>query len=91
MTDRLFLHRIYRTLTLRNKCGRGKTYFYRFSVDSPTNNHFKLFNCGRNVKGCSHADDVSYIFKNMNGKVPAKDSMEFKAIQTLVRKAIFIQ
>lgn len=85
MTDKLYLHRIYRTLSLRNECGSGKTYFYRLSVDSPTNNHYKLFNCGTNVKGCSHADDVSYIFKNMNSKVPQKNSMEFRTIQTLVR------
>ncbi|KAJ6633852.1 Esterase B1 [Pseudolycoriella hygida] len=86
MTDKLYLHRIYRTLTLRNECGNGKTYFYRLSVDSPTNNCYKLFHCGTNVKGCSHADDVSYIFKNMSGKVPPRDSMEFRTIQTLVSR-----
>lgn len=91
MTDRLYLHRIYRTLRLRNDCGNGKTYFYRFSVDSPTNNHFKLFHCGSNVRGCCHADDISYIFKNMFGKVPHKNSMEFRTIQTLVRLNIYLK
>lgn len=90
MTDKLYLHRIYRTLSLRNSGGNGKTYFYRFSVDSPTNNHYKLLNCGKNVKGCSHADDVSYMFKNMIGRVPHKDSWEFRTIQTLVRLNTFL-
>nr|WAP33820.1 alphaE1 [Bradysia odoriphaga] len=84
MTDKLYLHRIFRTLTLRNECGSGKTYFYRFSVDSPTNNHYKLFMCGMNVKGCSHADDISYLFKNQSGKIPPRYSMEYRTIQTLV-------
>lgn len=84
MSDKLYLHRIYRTLTLRNECGSGKNYFYRFSIDSPTNNHYKLFNCGANVRGCSHADDVSYLFKNVSGLIPPRYSMEYRAIQTLV-------
>lgn len=85
LTDKLYLHRIYRTISLRNECGRGKNYFYRLSVDSPTNNHYKMFNCGIDVRGCSHADDVSYLFKNMNGKIPPRYSMEYRTIQTLVR------
>jgi len=84
MTDKLYLHRICRTLSLRNNCGIGKTYLYRFSVDSPTNNHYKILTCGKNVRGCSHADDISYIFKNIVSKVPHPDSMEFRTIQTFV-------
>lgn len=85
MADKLFLYRIYRTLTIRNNYeGNGKTYFYRFSVDSPTNNFFKLLTCGKNMKGCSHADDLSYIFKILTTEVPNKESMEFRTIQTLV-------
>lgn len=86
MSDKLFLHRIHRTVSLRRSLpGLGNTFLYRFSVDSPTNNLFKLMSCGKGVKGCSHADDISYVFKNIMCDVPARDSIEFRAIQILVR------
>lgn len=58
---------------------------YRFAIDSPTQNHYKIRRIGKDVKGTCHADEVSYIFKNVVGDVPAKASMEFNAIERFVR------
>lgn len=90
MTDKLFWHGLHRTILSRQNrlLGTGLTYLYRFSVDSPTQNHYKNLMCGKQMRGCCHADDLSYIFKNLLGKVPAADTMEYRVIQDMVMNKI---
>ncbi|KAL7024852.1 hypothetical protein ACKWTF_013219 [Chironomus riparius] len=61
--------------------GKGKTYLYKFAVDSPTQNHYRNRWFGLGSKGVSHADELSYFWKNGQGDVPPLDSMEFEAIK----------
>lgn len=68
----------------QNFKAKGKTYFYRFAVDSPTQNHFRIRKLGPHARGVFHADELSYLFKNDFGGVPERNSMEFKAIQRFV-------
>lgn len=86
MTDLLFWHGVHRTILSRqNSLERGPTYVYRFNFDSPTFNHYRLVICGSGVRGVCHADDLSYLFSNdLEHKAPAKDSAEFKVMQTMV-------
>ena len=64
--------------------GKGKTYLYKFGVDSPTQNHYRNRWFGPGSKGVAHADELSYFWKNGQGDVPPKDSMEFEAIKRFV-------
>uniref|UniRef100_A0A1L8DM61 Carboxylic ester hydrolase n=1 Tax=Nyssomyia neivai TaxID=330878 RepID=A0A1L8DM61_9DIPT len=86
MTDKLFWHGIQRTLLSRlNAQEAGPTYLYRFNFDSPTFNHYRILMCGKTVRGVCHADDLSYIFKNIIAKeVPDASTPEFKTIQIMV-------
>jgi carboxylesterase type B len=62
----------------------GKTYLYRFAVDSPTQNYYRISHFGHETRGVCHADELSYLFKNIHIDVPERDSMEFKAIHRIV-------
>lgn len=62
----------------------GKTFYYRFAVDSPTQNHYRNAHIGLGVKGVCHGDELSYLFKNIYVDVPSKDTMEFTAILRFV-------
>ncbi len=62
----------------------GKTFMYKFAVDSPTQNHYRNRWLGAGSKGVLHADELSYIWKNGQGDVPSEDSMEFRAIRNYV-------
>lgn len=85
-TDKNFWHGMQRLVQGRqNANGNGKTYLYRFAVDSPTFNHYRISRFGPTLRGVCHADELSYLFKNKYGDVPEKDSMEFKTIQRFVR------
>uniref|UniRef100_A0A182M0X3 Carboxylic ester hydrolase n=1 Tax=Anopheles culicifacies TaxID=139723 RepID=A0A182M0X3_9DIPT len=85
MTDKLFWHGIHRTIQSRNSSQKGaKTFVYRFAVDSETYNHYRIYFCDRNVRGTAHADDLSYLFKNLFSPVPDVDSFEYKTMQRLV-------
>ena len=57
---------------------------YEFDVDSPTQNHYRNRYFGVGSKGLTHADELCYLWKNKQGDVPPKDSMEFRAIETFV-------
>ena len=84
MTDKLFLHGIHRTILSRqNFKNHGKTYFYRFNFDSPTQNHYKIRTCGPEVRGVCHADDLSYVFKNNFPQKLEQDSDEFKVTKVM--------
>jgi len=64
--------------------GKGKTFVYKFCVDSPTQNHYRNRWFGLGSKGVAHADELSYFWKNGQGDVPPEDSMEFEAIKRFV-------
>uniref|UniRef100_A0A182SXE9 Carboxylic ester hydrolase n=1 Tax=Anopheles maculatus TaxID=74869 RepID=A0A182SXE9_9DIPT len=85
MTDKLFWHGIHRTIYSRINSRKGaKTFVYRFSVDSETYNHYRIYLCDRNVRGTAHADDLSYLFKNLFSPVPNVDTFEYRTMQTMV-------
>ncbi|KAL7024848.1 hypothetical protein ACKWTF_013218 [Chironomus riparius] len=64
-----------------SSAGKGKTYLYKFCVDSPTQNHYRNRAFGKGSTGVNHGDELSYFWKNNEGDVPASDSMEFQAIK----------
>lgn len=68
----------------QNSTGKGKTYLFHFAVDSPTQNHYKLTHLGSDVRGVCHADEVGYMFKNIQTEAPKENSIEFKTIQRFV-------
>lgn len=83
--DQVFWHGMQRIIQSRqNSSGKGKSYLFRFAVDSPTHNHYRNSRLGNGVRGVCHADEVGYIFKGIHADVPATDSMEFTAIHRLV-------
>ncbi|KFB50589.1 AGAP006227-PA-like protein [Anopheles sinensis] len=85
MTDKLFWHGLHRTIYSRVGQRKGaKTFVYRFAVDSETYNHYRIYFCDRNVRGTAHADDLSYLFKNVFSPVPGKDTFEYRTMQTMV-------
>jgi cholinesterase len=85
LTDEIFWHGVHRALLSRLSFkDAGATYLYHFTVDSPTFNHYRMLMCGSGVRGACHADDLSYIFKNILGKKPAEETLEHNAIQRMV-------
>lgn len=91
MGDKVFVHGVSRLVQGRqNSGGKGKTYLYRFAVDSPTINLFRLKRNRPNVGGVHHADEVSFFFKHSFGPMPDRQSMEFTAIQRFVSLLAFI-
>lgn len=75
----------YRNIKARQlSAGKGRTFMYEFAVDSPTQNHYRNRFFGVGSKGVTHADELCYLWKNKQGDVPPKDSMEFRAIETFV-------
>lgn len=83
--DQALWHGIQRNIRSRqNSSGKGKSYLFRFAVDSPTQNHYRNSHLGHGVRGVCHADEVSYIFKRIRADVLDKDSMEFTAINRFV-------
>lgn len=69
--------------------GRGKTFLYRFAVDSTTQNHYRISRLGPAIRGVSHGDEIFYLFKSIYVDVPARDSMEFQAIKRFVSNQIY--
>lgn len=56
---------MYRTaISLLRENPQRATYMYRFNVQSPTMNLFRILKCGQQCNGTSHGDDLSYIFRN---------------------------
>lgn len=62
---------------------KGKTFVYKFAVDSPSQNFHRL-RFFPDVRGTTHGDELSYIWKNDKIAAPTLDSMEFKAIKNFV-------
>lgn len=67
-----------------NSHGKGKTYVYRFAVDSPTQNYYRISRYGASIRGVCHADEISYLFKNKYVDVPSKGTIELKSIERFV-------
>ncbi|XP_053689756.1 esterase B1-like [Sabethes cyaneus] len=86
MTDRVFWHGLHRTILARvNNNLSSATYVYRFFVDSEFFNHYRIKMIeDPKLRGTSHADEISYLFSNFVGDVPAKDTFEYRALQTFV-------
>lgn len=84
--DLHFWHGIYRAILSRvNSSGVGKTYFYRFDLQTSLNfckMHFKA----TSVEGAAHGDDIGYLFKpaTVMIKAPAIESFEFDKIKLVV-------
>ncbi|XP_070507299.1 esterase B1-like [Chironomus tepperi] len=84
-TDKAFWHGLQRIIQGRqNSSGKGKTFLYRFAVDSPTQNHYKMNRYGPDLRGVCHGDELSYMFKNKYGDVPERSTFEFKSIERFV-------
>nr|WAU86699.1 carboxylesterase [Bradysia odoriphaga] len=83
--EQTLTHGMQRIIQSRQHSGkRGKTFYYRFAVDSPTQNHYRNAHIGLGVKGVCHADELSYLFKQIYVDVPGSDSMELTAITRFV-------
>lgn len=67
-----------------NSHGKGKTYVYRFAVDSPSQNYYRISRYGASIRGVCHADEISYLFKNKYVDVPSKGTIELKSIERFV-------
>jgi len=85
MGERGFWHGIYRTILSRlNAPDPGKTFLYRFSFDSKTFNYHRIFTCGPDIRGTTHADELFYLFYKDFIKDLDKSSLEFKTIERMV-------
>lgn len=60
------------------------TYVYRFNFDSDTFNHYKIRVCGKGVRGACHADDLSYLFRNIFVQSIDLDSPEWLTISRMI-------
>lgn len=84
-SDQMFWHCFQRHVQSRlNSGGNGKSFLYRFAVDSPTQNSHRNRWFGQGSTGVSHGDETNYMFKNNMVDLPPRDSMEFTAIQRFV-------
>jgi carboxylesterase 1 len=83
----LFWHGIQRVVQSRVKYGTGKTFLYRFDVESDDFLLVKKFMKCEDFKGSGHGDDLLYLFKHdghLPSKQPAIDSKEFEMIKKMV-------
>ncbi|XP_053676470.1 esterase B1-like [Anopheles nili] len=84
-TDNIFWHGLHRTILSRCRHETGaKTFVYRFCVDSPFFNHYRIHMVDANMRGTSHADEISYLFSNVFAKPLDHNSFEYRAIQYMV-------
>lgn len=85
MTDCAFWHGLHRTILARTNSGSSaRTFVYRFCVDSEHFNHYRIMMIDPTYRGTAHADEMSYLFSNFTKSVPAEDSFEYRALQTMV-------
>lgn len=69
----------------RQSCKKnGRTFLYRFAVDSPTHNQYRNRWFGIGSRGVAHADELCYLWKNGQCVVPCHDSVEFISIMRFV-------
>ncbi|ALC41152.1 alpha-Est1 [Drosophila busckii] len=80
-----FWHGIHRTLLARSIYAPSTpTYIYRFDMDSPHFNHYRILKCGPQVRGVCHADDLSYMFYTVLSKKLDKSTAEYRTIDRLI-------
>ncbi|XP_050322219.1 esterase B1-like [Bactrocera neohumeralis] len=77
-------HPIYRYLKTRIPNAKAPTYFYRFDFDSPYFNLYRIKHCGREVRGVSHVDELSYLFLMPDSFKLQRNSKEFKIIECMI-------
>ncbi|XP_035910083.1 esterase B1-like [Anopheles stephensi] len=84
-SDRIFWHDLHRTILARaNYAESAKTFVYRFCVDSPFFNHYRIHMVDPQARGTSHADEISYLFSNIFAKPLEPDTFEYRAIHYMV-------
>ncbi|XP_005175160.3 esterase B1 isoform X1 [Musca domestica] len=85
MTQRTFWHGIHRAIKARTTyAAPTPTYYYQFDFDSKFFNHYRNLKCGRPVKGVCHADEISYMFYNINAEKLSTATREYKCIQRMI-------
>ncbi|XP_054746991.1 esterase B1-like [Anastrepha obliqua] len=77
-------HPVHRFLQTRLAQANAPTYFYRFDYDSPDFNLYRIRHCGREVRGVSHVDELSYIFFIPDSFKLKRESKEFQMIECMV-------
>uniref|UniRef100_A0A1Y9HAC3 Carboxylic ester hydrolase n=1 Tax=Anopheles farauti TaxID=69004 RepID=A0A1Y9HAC3_9DIPT len=84
-SDRIFWHDLHRTILSRAAHAHGaKTFVYRFCVDSPFFNHYRIHMIDPKARGTSHADEISYLFSNIFATPLDTNTFEYRSIQYLV-------
>ncbi|XP_050092816.1 esterase B1-like [Anopheles aquasalis] len=85
-SDRVFWHGLHRSILARaSQQGPGvKTFVYRFAVDSPFFNHYRIHMVDPDIRGTSHADEISYLFSNIFATALDQGTMEYRAIREFV-------
>ncbi|ETN61216.1 esterase B1 [Anopheles darlingi] len=85
-SDRVFWHGLHRTILARaSQQAQGiKTFVYRFAVDSPFFNHYRIHMVDPDIRGTSHADEISYLFSNIFATALDQNTMEYRAIREIV-------
>ncbi|EDW77043.1 uncharacterized protein Dwil_GK22160 [Drosophila willistoni] len=80
-----FWHDIHRTLLARSAYAPATpTYLYRFDMDSPHYNHYRILKCGKKVRGVCHADDISYMFYGFLSSKLDRNTPEYRTIERLI-------
>ncbi|XP_004518366.1 esterase B1 [Ceratitis capitata] len=77
-------HPIHRYLRYRMASASASTYLYRFDYDSLNFNLYRIKHCGREVRGVSHVDELSYIFYTPDSFKLTQDSKEFQIIKYMI-------
>ncbi|XP_026831631.1 esterase B1 isoform X1 [Drosophila erecta] len=82
---KVFWHGFNRTLNARLTYAKAPTYYYRFDFDSPSFNFYRTKFCGDHIKtGVAHADDLSYLFRNVGSWKLEKTSAEYRTIERMI-------
>uniref|UniRef100_A0A0A1WLS2 carboxylesterase n=2 Tax=Zeugodacus cucurbitae TaxID=28588 RepID=A0A0A1WLS2_ZEUCU len=77
-------HPIHRYLQTRVPNAQAPTYLYRFDFDSTYFNLYRIKHCGREVRGVSHVDELSYLFLMPDSFKLMRDSKEFRIIECMM-------
>ncbi|XP_058060709.1 esterase B1-like [Anopheles bellator] len=83
-TDRIFWHGLHRSILSRANLASAKTFVYRVAVDSTFFNHYRIHMVDSNIRGTSHADELSYLFSNVFATALDKETMEYRVIREMV-------
>ncbi|CAD6996035.1 unnamed protein product [Ceratitis capitata] len=75
-------HPIHRYLRYRMASASASTYLYRFDYDSLNFNLYRIKHCGREVRGVSHVDELSYIFYTPDSFKLTQDQKSFRLLST---------